>query len=279
MRVAITGAAGQLGSELTHAFTRAGSIVIPLVRPAFTLERPTLPEGIDLVVNAAAWTDVDGCARDPERSMQLNGVAPGRVARLAENAGAAFVQISTNEVFDGTEARMYDEREPTKPLNPYGASKAAGESAVRAAHPDAIVVRTAWIFGGSNSFPARILAAARSAAALGQPLRVVSDEVGNPTPAASLADRIVALTSLHDAPRTIHVAGDPPISRFDWATRLVAAEGLPPLVPISAAEYRRASTPPLHAVLDTSLSRSLGLGIDWAAGSVAIIHGSDGVDS
>lgn len=272
MRVAVTGARGQLGSELVHAFRAAGAETVPLARPGFRLEAPVLPEGLDIVVNAAAWTDVDGCAREPDRAMVLNGEAPGLIAAAADRMSVRFLHVSTNEVFDGSEGRTYGEEDPTEPKSPYGVSKLAGEVSVRAAHPAATIVRTAWIFGGPRSFPAKILAAARKMAESGQPLRVVSDEVGNPTPAAALADRIVALAMRADAPRTIHLAGDPPISRFAWATDLLTAQGLPKPVPISAAEYRRDSTPPLHAVLDTSLARSLDLAIDWASSSTDRYH-------
>ncbi|HET7686719.1 MAG TPA: sugar nucleotide-binding protein, partial [Candidatus Limnocylindria bacterium] len=150
-------------------------------------------------------------------------------------------------------------------INPYGASKLAGERAVRVALPDAVIVRTAWIFGGPRSFPTRILAAARRMADAGQPLRVVSDEVGNPTPAADLAVHTVTLIGLPSAPLVLHVAGEPPISRLEWARRVLDGAGLPEPTAIHASAYARDSTPPSHAVLDTSLARSLGLGIDWRA--------------
>lgn len=262
MRVAITGAAGQLGSELVRAFAGAGWTVLPLARPEFSLDAPRLDVRADLVVNAAAWTDVDACAREPVLAMQRNGVAPGILADAARRMGARFVQISTNEVFDGAAPRAYGESDLPNPINPYGASKLAGERAVRVALPDAVIVRTAWIFGGPRSFPTRILAAARRMADAGQPLRVVSDEVGNPTPAADLAERIVALASFDEPPPILHLAGEPPISRLAWAARVLAAEELPAPEPIELRSYARDSIPPHHAVLDTSFARSLGLGID-----------------
>lgn len=264
MRVAVTGAAGQLGRELVRAFTTNGARVVALTRPAFALEDPSLPVRLDLVVNAAAWTDVDGCARDPERAILLNGVAAGRLAQAARAAGARFVQVSTNEVFDGAEPRAYAEGDTTNPINPYGVSKVAGERLAREAYPEAIIVRTAWVYGGPRSFPTRILAAARRMADEGRTLRVVVDEVGNPTPAAELADRIVRLAARDAAPPpVIHLAGEPPTSRHAWAARLVAAAGLPTPLPIALRDYARDSTPPPHAVLDTSLSRSLDLAIRW----------------
>lgn len=266
MRVAITGAAGQLGGELVRSFAAAGWTVLPLGRADVDLDAPRLDVRADLVVNAAAWTDVDACALEPGRAMQRNGVAPGVLADAARRMGARFVQISTNEVFDGAPGRTYAEEDLPDPINPYGASKLAGEQAVRIALPDALVVRTAWIFGGARSFPTKILAAARRMAEDGRPLEVVADEVGNPTPAADLADRITALVSRDAPPSIIHLAGEPPISRLDWARRLLAVPGLPEPRPTTRSAFERASTPPPHAVLDTTLARSRGLGIDWRAG-------------
>ncbi len=271
MRVAITGAAGQLGSELVRAFDAAGWETAALSRPAFRLEHPTLDVAADLVVNAAAWTDVDGCVRDPARAMRLNGVAPGVLAALARDVGARFVQVSTNEVFDGAEPRAYAEADPTHPINPYGASKLAGEDAVRAAYPRALIVRTAWIFGGPRSFPSKILAAGRRAAGAAEPLRVVADEVGNPTPAATLADRIVALVALPAAPSLVHLAGEPPVSRHAWASRVLEEAHLLAPLPMALRDFVRDSTPPPHAVLDTALARSLGLGIEWRTGIIGSI--------
>ena len=275
MRVAITGAAGQLGTELVRAFDAAGWEPMELSRPAFRLEQPALDVAADLVVNAAAWTDVDGCVRDPARAMRLNGVAPGLLAALARDMGARFVQVSTNEVFDGAEQRAYAEADATNPINPYGASKLAGEEAVRAAYAQALIVRTAWIFGSPRSFPAKILAAGRRAAEAEAPLRVVDDEVGNPTPAATLADRIVALVGLPAPPPLIHLAGEPPVSRHAWASRVLDEAHLPLPLPMALRDFVRDSTPPPHAVLDTSLARSLGLGIEWRTGIIGPSHRSD----
>lgn len=266
MRVAVTGARGQLGSELVRAFVAADADVIGLARPIFVLESPWLPNGLDLVVNAAAWTDVDGCAQDPERAMVLNGVAAGRLARSALAAGARFVQVSTNEVFAGDYYTAYSEDDEPRPINPYGASKLAGERAVRGEHPDAVIVRTAWIFGGPRSFPTKIVTAATRLALAGEAIQVVADETGNPTPAAALAERIVRLAALRQPPRTLHLAGDPPTTRLAWARMVLAAAALPDPEPITLAAFERASNPPPHAVLDTTLARSLDLGIHWSGG-------------
>ena len=150
-RVAIVGAAGQLGSELVRAFADAGDEVLALARPDFDLtDASHLPRLAawrpDVVVNSAAWTDVDGCARDPDRAMRINGDAAGALAAAAADAGATVVQVSTNEVFDGSLDRPYTETDQPNPINPYGASKLAGELLVAGANPRHLIVRTSWLF-------------------------------------------------------------------------------------------------------------------------------------
>ena len=264
MRVAVTGAGGQLGTQLVRALTLRHIRVVSLTRPDFDLAAPERLPQVDLVINAAAWTDVDGCTRDPERAMALNGAGPGLLAEIAYRRSIGFMQISTNEVFDGASQRAYAESDTPNPINAYGASKLAGEKSVAAAHPDATIIRTSWIYGGPRSFPAKILRAARERAEDGRPLAVVVDEVGNPTPAPLLAERIADLVMRPSAPPIIHVAGTPPVSRHAWACLVLARAGLPDPAPISLSDYQRASAPPPHAVLETRFAESLGIvPIEW----------------
>ena len=274
-RVAVTGAAGQLGRELVRAFAGAGDEVLALARPDFDItDRSHLgrlaalrPE---VVVNAAAWTDVDACARDPDRAMVINGTAAGAVARTAAEIDALAVQVSTNEVFDGTHRRAYAEDDPPIPINPYAVAKLAGERLTAAAGGRYIVVRTAWVFGPDSGFPTRIRAAADRMLGEGRPLRVVADEWGNPTPAGWLADTIVELVRLEAAgPLTgiYHAVGKPPATRLDWA-RLALAGHDAEIEPMALSEYRRDSLVPQRAVLDTGRIERLGLApADWRAAS------------
>jgi dTDP-4-dehydrorhamnose reductase len=277
-RVAITGSGGQLGRELVRAFQAAGDDVLGLVRPEFDLTRGGDLERLtawrpEVVVNSAAWTDVDGCARDPDRAMRINGVAAGAVASSAAAAGALAVQMSTNEVFEGSLDRPYLESDPPGPINPYGASKLAGEQLVAEAAPQHLIVRTAWLFGpGGTNFVTKILGAAERARAAGEPLRVVADEWGNPTPTPWLGESVVGLVDLAvraniDLPRTWHVAGQPPASRFDWAGWVVRDMGVR-LEPMALANYRRDSVVPPRAVLDTRWVDLLSLpDADWRSWS------------
>lgn len=269
-RVAITGAAGQLGRELVRAFGAGGDDVLALARPDFDLTDAAHLErltswGPDVVVNAAAWTDVDGCARDPERAMAINGDGAGAVARAAADAGALIVQVSTNEVFDGSLDRPYVEEDTPNPINPYGASKLRGEELVAGAAPQHLIVRTAWLYGGSAGFPSRIRAAADRMMAERSPLRVVADEFGNPTHVAWLATALEGVLGNDDPVRgVLHLAGVPPVSRYEWAE--VVVNDLPVRVePIESSEYPRASRVPLRAILDVARAGRLDLleGADW----------------
>ena len=275
-RVAITGAAGQLGRELVRAFGAAGEDVLALARPDFDVTSTADLERLgawdpDVVINAAAWTDVDACARDPERALRINGDAAGAVARAASAHGAVAIQVSTNEVFDGAADRPYREDDVTNPINPYGASKLAGERAVAAAAPRHLIVRTAWLYGtGDGNFPAKIRAAADRMVAQGTPLRVVDDEWGNPTDVRWLAPAIRELLERSvagTAPFGIHhLAGSPATSRLEWA-RAILRDHEVAFEPIRLDEYPRDSRVPPRAVLD--VSRAAGLGIepfDWHDG-------------
>lgn len=278
-RVAITGAAGRLGSQLVLAFGRAGDHVLPLSRPDFDITRESdLTEMVrwkpDVVVNAAAWTDVDGCARDPMAAKRINGRAAGAVAAAAASANAVVIQISTNEVFDGGREAGYDEEDEPAPINAYGASKLLGERLAADANPRHLIVRSAWLFGPSgSSFATKILHAAREAHRAGRSLPVVSDEWGNPTWMPSLANSMVTILGDPDLmrPGILHLAGLPPVSRHGWAQVLIDAAGLAvSLDPIPSHQFRRASRPPLRAVLRTSRPRAVDLWDDWQPYSARI---------
>jgi dTDP-4-dehydrorhamnose reductase len=260
-RVAVTGARGQLGRELVAAFREVGDEVLPLMRPEFDITSTGDLERMsawrpDVVINAAAWTDVDGCVRDPARAMAINGTAAGEVGKAAARAGALTVQISTNEVFDGSLDRPYTEDDTPNPINPYGASKLLGERLVAASSVRHLIVRTAWLFSthGSN-FITKILAAADRASAAGVPLRIVGDEWGNPTSTTWLTAAILALAEAAlddvDMRGVWHRAGQPATSRVAWARRILHRTDTQ-IVKITLKDYPRASRVPPHATLTTT---------------------------
>lgn len=267
MRVAVTGSTGRLGGALIRAladapfsgpagptaWTRADLDLDEPSRVFVALDRDR-PE---VVVHAAAWTDVDGCAREPDLALRRNGDATGVLAAGCAARDIDLVVVSTNEVFDGRriDGRPYLPTDDTAPPNPYGASKLAGEQAATAAFDGAAaalgIARTAWLYGPpGRDFPRKILEAADRAQAAGEPLRAVADEWGTPTYAADVADAIVELLAA-DAHRGIHhLVGGGVASRADWARDIVARFRLTVRVEdVPATTWARASVPPRWGVL------------------------------
>ena len=274
MRVVVTGAAGRLGSALIGALADAPftglSGPIAWDRRAFDLDAP---DGVgerlerdrpDVVIHAAAMTDVDGCARDPELALRRNGVATGILAGACARRGIDLAVVSTNEVFDGrrTDGRGYAIDDEPRPINAYGLSKLDGERRARAAYAAAIaernergrlaIVRTAWLFGPpGDDFPTKILAAARRALDAGETLRVVADEFGSPTYAADVADAICRLIEMDQVHGVHHLVNAGAVSRAGWARELFWRAGLDVAIDeVPSSTWPRASTPPLWGVLE-----------------------------
>jgi dTDP-4-dehydrorhamnose reductase len=266
-RVAVTGAGGRLGRAVVAALGAAfgPGAAIPWSRPELDLDDPATLEALvardapDAVIHAAAWTDVDGCARQPDLALRRNGEATGALARACARRGIHLVAVSTNEVFDGlrTDGRGYSTDDPPAPGNPYGASKLAGETAALDAYAGSdaplAIVRTAWLYGPpGHDFPERILDAAARTAAAGEALRLVSDELGNPSYAPDLALALVALLAAR-AGGVFHVVNGGSASRADWARAILDAAGVTvPTVDVPATTWSRPSTPPPRAVLEPS---------------------------
>ena len=272
MRVAVTGASGRLGRAFVDAlgdapFTGpAGPIA--WTRADFDLDAPaTIGELLDrdrpeVVINAAAWTDVDGCARDPELALRRNAKAVRVLAEATAARDVDLVQISTNEVFDGRRAhdRGYRPDDRAAPANPYGASKLAGEEAAAAAYrgsgANLGIVRTSWLFGPpGNDFPTKILAAAAAAGVDRQSLKVVGDEFGSPTFTHDVAEAVAAMLGA-DVPRGVrHVVNAGVASRADWARELFRQAGIDVAIEqLSMSDWPRASTPPAWGVLEPTAS-------------------------
>jgi dTDP-4-dehydrorhamnose reductase len=267
MRVAVTGAGGRLGRALVAALEDA-PFTGPLgplewSRPAYDLDDPEAAarcirqSAPEVVVHAAAWTDVDGCAREPERAMRRNALAVAELAEACVRAGTDLILVSTNEVFDGrrTDGCGYEAGDRPNPANPYGASKLAGETAAQAVFlghaPQLAIVRTAWLYGPpGNDFPARILAAADRAQAAGEPLRVVGDEIGSPTFAPDLAEGIMDLLAAGTFAGVHHIVNAGFVSRAGWTRHVLAALRVDvPIAEIPLAAWARPSAAPAWAVL------------------------------
>ena len=270
MRVAVTGAGGRLGRALVSAledapYTGPGG-PIAWTRSDLDLDAPNAIHQLldrdrpEVVIHAAAWTDVDGCARDPELAHRRNAEAVHVVAEATSTRGIDFVHVSTNEVFDGLRShdRGYRPDDPATPGNPYGASKFAGEVAATAAYRGRLaslaIVRTAWLYGPpGNDFPAKILDAADRARVAGEPLRVVADEFGSPTYAHDVAEAVADLIGTGDVGGVHHVVDAGVASRADWARELFRQLGADvDIEEVPASTWPRASVPPPWGVLDST---------------------------
>ncbi len=287
-RIAVTGAAGRLGSALVSAIARGDDTPLSWVRPTYDLDQP--PERVaaalerdrpDIVVHCAAWTDVDGCARDPALAMRRNAEAVGVLAGACTQAGVRLMLISTNEVFDGerTDGEGYREDDPPAPRNAYGASKLAGELAARRETgdgPGLWIVRTAWLYGPpGNDFPAKIVAAADRLPE-GAPLPVVADETGSPTFTVDLAAACLRLLDASSG-GTFHLVNEGSASRLAWATRVLARRRPGRAVrPVSRRDFPRASDPPPWAVLDGQRAAAMGIRMrHWPAALDAYLEATD----
>ncbi len=250
-RVLVTGAGGQVGTALRAHLARATFLDragldvcdAAAVRAAFGRG--------DVVIHAAAMTDVDGCERDPDAALAVNATATGNVVAT----GARVILLSTDYVFDGRSTRAYAEDDPTGPLSAYGRSKLAAERAALA-QPGNLVVRTAWVYGSGRNFIRSIRAAERA----GRPLRVVDDQRGRPTWADDLAR---ALAHLVGAGTTgiLHVTGDgEPCTWADLAELVVGH----PVERISSAQLAAPAPRPQSSVLDLHRAHALGVPLaDW----------------
>jgi dTDP-4-dehydrorhamnose reductase len=211
----------------------------------------------DLILNSAAMTNVDGCARDPELAYRVNGMGAQNLALAAAAMDAEFMQISTNEVFDGQATEPYHEWAIRRPINAYGRSKLAGEWYAEHLLTRFYIVRTAWLYAAEGrNFPHRIIELADERGAL----RVVTDEIANPTYVADLAVAIVRLMETH-AYGVYHLVNEGATSRLEFARALLDRSGrlTIPITPITADVFERASTPPLYAPLDNNAGAALGI--------------------
>ncbi|NJR13318.1 MAG: dTDP-4-dehydrorhamnose reductase [Phyllobacteriaceae bacterium] len=271
MRLLVTGTQGQVAQALAARAQEASVALELLGRPVLDLAEPAAAQaamtaainrfGPTLIVNAAAYTAVDQAEDEPERAFAINGVGAGAMAAAAASAGLPIVQISTDYVFDGTKPSPYLATDTPKPQSVYGASKWAGERAVMAATPYHLIIRTAWVHSpyGKN-FVKTMLKLAETC----DEVRVVADQIGNPTSAFDIAEAILAAAhQIQTAPATIpwgihHLVGPEAMSWADFATRILAesaAKGGPTakVVPITTAEFPTKAKRPGNSRLANSM--------------------------
>lgn len=252
MKLLVTGAGGMLGRDVMLAADNAGHQVIGFghaeldvtddeaVRAKVEGERP------DVVINCAAWTDVDGAEEDEEAATAINGAAAGAVSAAAASVGATVVYVSSDYVFDGAKATPYVETDQPAPLSAYGRSKLAGEDATAAANNRHFIVRSSWLFGiGGSNFVETML---RLAADHGEVL-VVRDQIGSPTYTWHLAYGVVRLIEgveygIH------HMAGGGACSWYEFAREIFEQGGVECRVLSATTEMlgRPAPRPPYSAL-------------------------------
>lgn len=298
MRILLLGANGQVGHELRRSLAPLGDVVattrsgeLPDGNPCETadFDDPGSLKGLvdrispELVVNAAAYTAVDRAEDERDAAFRANAEAPGVLAEACARRGAPFVHFSTDYVFDGTGTRPYREDDPTAPLGVYGASKLAGEEAVRTAGGRHMIFRTAWVYGvrGQNFLRTMLRLAAER-----DELRVVGDQVGTPTPAYFIADIAAAAVSLPTPLSGIfHLTAKGETSWHGFAEAIMAgaaARGLlhraPQVNAIGTADYPTRAKRPAYSCLATGkLSAALDLPFpEWTTGLERVLDGLKG---
>ena len=284
VRWMVTGARGQLGSELTALLSRDGEDVTAAGRAELDVTGDGVADALRrwaagssfagssaagssaagnstvgrrlVVLNAAAWTDVDGAESDPAGAAAANTDGPARLADACAELGATLVHVSTDYVFPGTPvldpatgaARPYEVDDPVGPATVYGATKEAGERAVRAALADHYIVRTAWVYGAVGGNFVKTIAALRHRR---DTLNVVADQHGTPTWAAELAGGLVELVRTGAPYGTYHRTGAGEATWYDFARAVFEEVGADParIHPCDSAAFPRPAPRPAYSVL------------------------------
>ncbi len=258
MRIAITGASGQLGVALQHALV--GHELLALDHATLDVGAPYATEALvalfpEAVVHSAAMTDVDGCERNPDEAYRVNALGSRYVARACAELNAPMVYVSTDYVFDGAKREPYREDDPTNPLSVYGRTKLEGERFVRDIAPRHYVARTSWVYARKRkNFVTRIL----TLAAERPRLSIVTTEFGTPTYAPDLA-RAIADLLRHECYGVFHLVNEGAVSRYDFARAILDEAGRPDYPLDRIAEYPRAARPPAYGVMENTRAAALGI--------------------
>ena len=293
MTVLLFGGNGQVGHELRRSLRALGDVVVTTRSGQLPggarcevadFDRPdSLAELVErvapaIVINAAAYTAVDKAEDDVDAAFRTNAEAPGVLARACALRDIPFVHYSTDYVFDGQGSRPYREDDPTAPLGVYGASKLAGEDAVRSAGGRHLILRTAWVYGRhGHNFMKTMLRLGEDR----DELRVVADQIGSPTPARLIADVTAGLLQRPDAEGTFHLTAAGQTSWHGFAAAIfeeAVARGLiaraPRVLPITTADYPTRARRPAYSCLDVGkLERVLARRIpSWRAGLTRVLQ-------
>jgi dTDP-4-dehydrorhamnose reductase len=282
MRIAVTGREGQVARSLAEVAPDKGSEVVAVGRPELDLAGSV--DSIiaaleaakpDVIVSAAAYTQVDKAESEPELAFTINEHGPRAVAQAGQRLGVPVVHLSTDYVFDGLSASPYIEEDPTGPTGVYGASKLAGEKAVLSQYPNSAVLRTAWVY---SPFGANFVKTMLRLAGERDEIAVVADQRGNPTSALDIADGVLRVAtnlvqdSNSDLRGVFHMSAAGEASWADFAEAIFAASaagGGPSagVRPIGTADYPTAARRPANSRLDSGkLARTHGVSLpDWHA--------------
>lgn len=260
-RILITGSGGQLGGDLAEHAQQLGLPVVPLTRAACDITNPSAVARMlethrpDVLINCAAWTDVDGAETHAEAAFAVNATGPRVLAVACAARHVLLVHLSTDYVFDGASGLSLDEDAPPAPLSRYGAGKLAGEREVRAHAPRHLIVRTSGLYGRDGpNFVLKVL----QRAAHGAQLRVVTDQVTSPTWTRHLADGLLRLIQ-GEATGTFHLTNSGRTSWHEFACAALDVAGYRiDVCPIMTAELVTAARRPQYAVLDNRAARLRG---------------------
>ncbi len=254
MRVLIFGNAGQLGRDLMKVFSVDAQVTgydlpgVSIADPA-AVHECVVRDKPDLVINAGAYTNVEGAEDNAAEAFRINEGGARIVAETTRAAGLPIVHISTDFVYDGTKRTPYAPTDKPNPLSIYGKSKLAGDEAVRAANPKHFILRTAWLYGpGGNNFVEKIIGAAKK----NPSLKVVSDEIGSPTHTWDLAEACRSVAGTH-AYGLYHAVNAGATSRDKFAKKILELAGINTLVnSCSSGEFPVKAARPAYSVLSTA---------------------------
>ncbi len=284
-RIVIAGAGGQLGGYLGALAARQGRDVLALTSSQWDITDAAAAEGIvrrgDVVINCAAYTNVDGAESDEAGAYAVNEAGPAHVARACARAGAQLVHVSTDYVFGGNavgaEPRPYEPSDPTAPQGVYARSKLAGERAVLEALPAAVVVRTAWVYTGGAGKD--FVAVMRRLAAGDKPVKVVNDQTGSPTYVGDLAEALLQVADDRVPGPVLHAANEGAVSRFEQTRAIFEECGADParVHPVSTDEFPRPAPRPEYSALSGRESAAAGLRPlrPWRPALVAALAAAD----
>ena len=264
MKIIVTGAAGMVGRAVVAHCTTQGESVAAFdhqtldITDESNLNIAFEREGPDVLINCAAWTDVDGCELDPLRARRVNAYGPELLANACRKVGARLITISTDYVFDGEMDGFYTQRDQPNPQSVYAAAKLDGERRAQTAWANTIVVRSGYVFGsGGTNFLSTVIARARR----GEGLKAISDSFGTPTYAPHLARQLYQLSQI-DVPAIYHVVNAGDGTSFEgfarWALE-VAGLSDDLLEGISLKTLTRSAPRPRNSRLRCVLSNALGL--------------------